>query len=236
LRRSWGFRWMMLSLCDVYLEIGSKRTFAGALDWPGWCRSNRDESSALSALVAYGPRYARVLRTTGLGFQPPADSSALSVVERLTGNTSTDFGSPAVAPSADARPLSEAEVQRLTAILEACWRTFDEAVSSAQGKVLRTGPRGGGRDVEHIFQHVLEADAAYLGRLGWHFKTDDATDSAEALLEMRQTMFEALSATAPIGIPGTGPRGGARWHAAYFVRRVAWHALDHAWEIEDRLV
>ena len=24
---------------DVYLELGTKRTFAGAIDWPGWCRS-----------------------------------------------------------------------------------------------------------------------------------------------------------------------------------------------------
>jgi hypothetical protein len=24
------------------------------------------------------------------------------------------------------------------------------------------------------------------------------------------------------------------WTPRYFVRRAAWHALDHAWEIEDR--
>jgi hypothetical protein len=32
-----------------------------------------------------------------------------------------------------------------------------------------------------------------------------------------------------------GPRGGIRWPARYYVRRAAWHVLDHAWEIEDRL-
>jgi hypothetical protein len=32
----------------------------------------------------------------------------------------------------------------------------------------------------------------------------------------------------------TGPRGGVRWTARYYVRRSAWHVLDHAWEIEDR--
>lgn len=37
-------------------------------------------------------------------------------------------------------------------------------------------------------------------------------------------------------IPTKGPRGGTRWTARYFVRRVAWHILDHAWEIEDRLI
>ena len=36
-------------------------------------------------------------------------------------------------------------------------------------------------------------------------------------------------------LPDVGPRGGKRWPAPYAIRRSAWHALDHAWEIEDRL-
>ncbi len=36
----------------VYLEVGPRRIFAGAIDWPGWCRSGRDEETALEALVA----------------------------------------------------------------------------------------------------------------------------------------------------------------------------------------
>lgn len=30
------------------------------------------------------------------------------------------------------------------------------------------------------------------------------------------------------GVPERGPR--------YWVRRVAWHVLNHAWEIEDRIL
>jgi len=37
-------------------------------------------------------------------------------------------------------------------------------------------------------------------------------------------------------IPHQGPRGGALWTPRYFVRRVAWHTVDHLWEIEDRIV
>ncbi|HJQ14841.1 MAG TPA: hypothetical protein VJ830_08850, partial [Anaerolineales bacterium] len=85
----------------VYLEIGQKRTFAGALDWPGWCRSGRDEESALQALFDYGPRYARALRYARLGFQSPDDVSYFVVVERLKGNATTDFGAPGTPPSAD---------------------------------------------------------------------------------------------------------------------------------------
>jgi hypothetical protein len=35
--------------------------------------------------------------------------------------------------------------------------------------------------------------------------------------------------------PERVPRSGKLWTPRYFVRRTAWHALDHAWEIEDRL-
>jgi hypothetical protein len=26
-----------------------------------------------------------------------------------------------------------------------------------------------------------------------------------------------------------------KWPVPYAIRRIAWHALDHAWEMEDRL-
>lgn len=40
----------------VGLEVGSKRVFAWALEWPGWCRAGRTEDLALEALAAYAPR------------------------------------------------------------------------------------------------------------------------------------------------------------------------------------
>ena len=36
--------------------------------------------------------------------------------------------------------------------------------------------------------------------------------------------------------PKSGPRGGKIWSPRFFVRYVAWHTLDHAWEIEDRAI
>ena len=38
-----------------------------------------------------------------------------------------------------------------------------------------------------------------------------------------------------LGRPSDGsPLADRRWTARYAARRIAWHALDHAWEIEDR--
>jgi hypothetical protein len=217
----------------VYLEGGAKRTFAAALDWPGWCRQGPNETDALAALLAYGPKYATVLAGTRLGFVAPKQLDQLVVVERLRGTATTDFGAPGVAPTVDHdRSCDAATIKRFEKILRAGWRAFDEAVKSARGKKLATGPRGGGRSLEAIVTHVLEADAGYLGAVGW--KGPKAAKPAERLAATREAILAALEASATGELPSTGPRGGARWTARYFVRRVAWHVIAHAWEIERR--
>ena len=220
---------------DVYLEIGKKRIIAGAIDWPGWCRIGRDEDSSLQALLDCGPRYARVLAATPLGFQPPTDRSAFSVVERLEGNVTTDFGAPDASPSRDAQPVDAAELQRLQTLLRACWQAFDQAVQAATGKELRKGPRGGGRELDGIVRHVLGGDASYLARLAWKFKPDEMAELSQELSRSRRAVLDALEAAARGELPSQGPRGGTIWTPSYFVRRVSWHVLDHAWEIEDRV-
>ena len=56
----------------VYLEIGTKRVFASAADWPGWCRAGKDEKLALEALAAYVPRYAPVPKIARMDFPATA--------------------------------------------------------------------------------------------------------------------------------------------------------------------
>jgi hypothetical protein len=220
---------------EIYLEIGKKRTIAGAIEWPGWCRVGRSEEDALAALVGYGERYGRVLAGPDLEFQPPADVSELVVVERLAGNATTDFGAPALAPQADERPFDTADYQRFQSILTACWQAFDKAAAAAEGKVLQKGPRGGGRELEAIREHLLESDRSYLSALGWKYKRDKTAGLAAQVEGCRAAMLEGLAAAVRGEIAKEGPRGGKRWSARYFVRRVAWHVLDHVWEIEDRV-
>jgi hypothetical protein len=215
----------------VYLERGSKRTFAGAIDWPGWSRSGRSEEEALDRLIAYAPRYARVARSAKVPFRAPT-AGAFAIVEELTGGGSTDFGVPGEAPSQDNDPLSGRELVRHEALLRACWRAFDAAALAAEGRTLRTGPRGGGRGVDKMSGHVLEAEIAYLAMLGSRF---DKAAAKDEMASVRRTAIAAMKARAA-GKPVANPRNTKHpWSPRYFVRRSAWHALDHAWEIEDRL-
>jgi hypothetical protein len=214
---------------DVVVETGAKRSFASAVDWPGLARSGKTEAEALDAIVAYAPRYARVAEP--FGFTPPTDVSELSVVDRMKGDASTDFGTPGQKPKADARKVDDRELSRLVEWLEAGWKAFDAAARKANGGTLRAGPRGGGRTLAKIVDHVREAELAYLAALG--VKVDAATRDDQK--RVRRAIRDGLAASARGEIAPKGPRGGIRWKPRYFVRRDMWHLLDHLWEIEDRL-
>lgn len=158
----------------------------------------------------------------------------LLIVERLPGNATTDFGAPDAAPSSDALPLDEADLERQQAIVQACWAALDRAAAAAEGVTLRTGPRGGGRDLVGVLEHVLGAEQDYLGSIGVRVPKQAGEELAETLARTRRLALDGLAAAARGEAPALGPRGGKRWSPRYFVRRVAWHALDHAWELEDR--
>ena len=221
----------------VVLERGDKKVFAVARDWPGWSRSGKTDEEAISALLAYAPRYAKVLKAAGVkgrARQPLPDAGATAeVVERHRGGSGTDFGVPGVPAKDDHQPLEGAELQQQRAILEAAWKAFDSASRRAKGKTLTVGPRGGGRTLAKMRGHVLEAEIAYLGQLGSrHAKP---AGSADELAAVRNECLAALDAVVA-GTPVPNPRNTKRpWTPRYFIRRSAWHSLDHAWELEDRM-
>jgi hypothetical protein len=223
----------VVSKIPVSLEMGRRRVFASALDWPGWCRSGRDEQGALAELLAYGERYRAALGTLADGFPQPTHVSAFDVVEHLEGNATTDFGAPGIISESDRRP-ERADLQRLAGLLEACWDAFDAAVDAAAGAVLRKGPRGGGRDLDAIVAHVREADKSYLARLGVRYRKEEDDDPSAEMNGVRRAILDTLSSFSRGEPPPRTTRARTLWPPPYFVRRSAWHALDHAWEIEDR--
>lgn len=219
----------------VYLERGNKKVVAGARNWPGWCRIGSDDQGALAALGAYAPRYARMFAGTRLAFTPPEDVAAYHIVETLQGGGSTDFGVPGLAPAIDAQPFDAADFDHAMAVLQAIWRELDRAAAAAEGHTLRKGPRGGGRDADAIVGHVVGAETGYLRSLGQKVALDGGAPMAEQTRAVRAAVRHGLEAALRGELPEKGPRGGKIWSPRYFVRRTAWHALDHAWEIEDRI-
>lgn len=200
----------MSSQLGVYLEVGAKRVFASAADWPGWSRSGKDEASALENLAKYGPRYARVAKLAHLEI-PKAPS--FQVIERVTGNATTDFGAPGVPARAEAKRMDARDLERMASLVDAAWRYLDQVVAAAPQE-LRKGPRGGGRDRDKMYEHVLGAELEYAKGIGIRLKQPDRK-------ALREGFFH--------------PVPGAKWPVPYAMRRIAWHSLDHAWEIEDRL-
>jgi hypothetical protein len=220
----------------VYIEAGKRRVFAGAVEWPGWARSGPDEDAALEALLAYAPRYARAVRKAAGGFAAPSDVSAFVVAERLKGDATTDFGAPGIAPAADQRKLGGKETARQQALLKAAWSALDSAARAAVGARLRKGPRGGGRDLDAIVAHVLEADKAYLRSLGGRFSSEPGEKPEQERRRFRRQLLDTIAARAGgEPAPPSPRRKKPPWTPRYTVRRSAWHALDHAWEIQDRV-
>ena len=218
----------------IVLEVAPKRAFASAIDWPGWSRGGRTEDEALEALLAYAPRYARVAKRAKAAFRPPVTTRGLNVIERVKGDGGTEFGVPGKPAASEDEPITPADLRRLIAVLRASWSTFDAAAKKAVGVELTKGPRGGGRELPKIIDHVREAEVAYLGQLGSRAPaaTDEKPGRPMALL--RRTFTDALTAVAR-GEPVANPRNTRKpWTQRYTVRRAAWHVLDHAWEIEDR--
>ncbi|HET6380450.1 MAG TPA: hypothetical protein VFH63_05355 [candidate division Zixibacteria bacterium] len=213
----------------VILEIGKsgRRIVAGAMDWPGLERWGKTEDDALDILQRYRPRYAAVAERAGLGDEFAA-ASRVEVVERVPGSSSTDFWGVAHVPSQiEQEVLSAADLERRLDLLQACWAYFDE-VAGRVSEDLRLGPRGGGRSRTEIIDHVFGSE-----RHNWSPKVEVRTPpgvmlTPDGLAAHRRQYLEAIRAYNAEG------RKARRWPIQFLIRRTAQHAMDHAWEMEDR--
>jgi hypothetical protein len=211
----------------VTVEQTPKKSFVSAVDWPGWSRGAKTEELALEALAAYAARYAPIAKAAGQEFPAAVDLDNLEVAGRQVGSSGTEFGVPSQPSDLDRRPLAAADAARLAALVEAAWSAFDR-IAAAAPEELRKGPRGGGRSTSKIVAHVMDSDRAYANEIGIKIRQFAPGDRGP-VAAMRVDMLDVLRAARD-----SGPLGGRRWPARYAAHRIAWHALDHAWEIEDR--
>jgi hypothetical protein len=134
---------------------------------------------------------------------------------------------PQVTAEAERATVTPAAARRLADLVAAAWAAFDE-VAAASPPELRKGPRGGGRDRDQLIGHVIAAETAYVRKLGVKLKQPAIGDIA-AIEDLRAAI------AAVVGAPSDGssavPNG---WTTRYAARRITWHVLEHAWEMQDR--
>jgi hypothetical protein len=222
----------MTATIRVNLEIGpkGKRVVAVAPDWPGLNRGAKSEEAALETLHAYLPRYAPIADLASLAADFPATSplTDLDVVERYPGSGSTDFWGISFAFSSfDHQPMSIAELDRELALLRAAWTYFDQ-VRARVSPEMRKGPRGGGRDRDHIVRHTLASEQKdWPKKLGLP-ALDQLILTDEGITAHRDAYTAAIRTHHAAGKPARS------WPLRYLIRHTAFHTLDHTWEMEDK--
>jgi hypothetical protein len=205
-----------------------KKVAAFAIDWPGWSRGAKTGPQAVELLEAYRDRYRPVAELAGFASEFDA-TGPLEIVEDHVGVGSTDFWAISFAPSSfEQEPMGTDELERKLALLEAAWRFFDDTAARVSPE-LEKGPRGGGRDRDQIVRHVVGNERGDLAQKVGVIPADDRL-TPEALRSHRD---EFVAAMRDYNAQGKMARG-RNWTVALLLRHTAYHALDHAWEMEDK--
>jgi hypothetical protein len=218
----------MANALRVTLESGpkGKKVVAVAPDWPGLERGAHTGEAAIERLHSYLPRYTQVAQLAGMEAEFAA-STTLTVVERYPGTGSTDFWGISFAFSdVDRQALSSEDLARALTLMQACWAFFD-AVRGRVSAELQKGPRGGGRDRDHIVRHTLGTEQDFAQKVGVR-TAPGALLTDEGLQAHRDAYQQAIRA---FHAEGNMAR---TWPLRYLIRHTAYHTLDHAWEMEDK--
>jgi len=95
---------------------------------------------------------------------------------------------------------------------------------------MQKGPRGGGRERDHIVRHTFTAEQDWAKMVGL-LTPDSAMLTSEGLKTHRNAYCHAIwdyhSQDKSAGKM-------AKWPLRYLIRHTAVHTMDHAWEMEDK--
>jgi hypothetical protein len=212
----------------VTLEIGpkGKKVVAVAPDWPGLARGATTGQAAIERLLSYVPRYATVTKLAGME-AALANITGVDVVEQYPGTGSTDFWGISFAfSSIDQQTMSVEAFERELTLMRACWALFDDVRSRVSAEMQR-GPRGGGRDRDHIVRHTFAAELDMAKKLDVRTPLE-AMLTDEGLNAHRNAYCNAIRAL------HSQSKMARTWPLRYLIRHTAYHTLDHAWEMEDK--
>ena len=228
----------------VTLEIGpkGKKVVAVAPDWPGLERgatlapalrarrsAGETREDALKQLRSYIPRYSQVAKLAGMDAEFDTIKN-VRVVEQYPGTGSTDFWGISFAFSRiDRQGMSGDELERELTLMQACWAFFDDVRRRVSAE-MQKGPRGGGRDRDHIVRHTLYTEQDWAKRIGV-LTPDDAMLTGEGLKAHRDAYCHAIR-----DYHTQNKLAGkmAKWPLRFLIRHTAFHTMDHAWEMEDK--
>jgi hypothetical protein len=212
----------------VTLEIGPKgrKVVALAPEWPGLEHGANTGQAAVERLLSYVPRCATVAKLAGMEAAFPAVPVA-DVVEQYPGTGSTDFWGISYAfSSLDLKAMSGEALERELALMVACWAFFD-GVGSRVSAEMQRGPRGGGRDRDHIVRHGLVTEQDWAKKLG-------LLPPQESILSDDRVKAHRDAYCGAIRLFHSQGRMARTWPLRYLIRHTAYHTLDHAWEMEDK--
>ena len=218
----------MTNSIQVTLETGpkGKQVVAVAPDWPGLARGATTEQAAIERLRSYIPRYAPVAELAGMQ-AAFATIAGVDVVEHYVGTGSTDFWGISFAFSRiDQQAMPDDALERELTLMRACW-TFFDAVRSRVSAEMQRGPRGGGRDRDHIVRHTLATEQDWAKKLG--VRTPEEAILTDAGLNAHRDAY--CTAIRALHAQGNMAR---TWPLRFLIRHTAFHTLDHAWEMQDK--
>lgn len=218
----------MTNNLNLMIETGpkGKKVVAIARDWPGLERGAKTGDAAIERLLAYVPRYEQIAVAAGLADDYPREL-LVTVVEEVHGTGSTDFWGISFAMSNwDKERASTDDIEREIRLMQASW-TFLDSIRDRVSPVMKKGPRGGGKDRDHIYRHVTLCEMDWAG--GFGPKRDlEAPVTPERVAEHRAQYVEAIREYHAAG------KSAKSWPLRYLIRHTAFHTLDHAWEMEDK--
>jgi hypothetical protein len=204
-----------------------KRWVAVAADWPGLERGAKMEAEAVEKLGRDVARYLPVATRARLGAELAAQAE-VEIIGRYGGTGSTDFWGISFAPSPLDREAFDAPTfDRQVQLLRAAWAEFDDTAAHVSAE-LRPGVRGGGRSRDDVIRHVLVVEGSDFSK-----RVKVPSEFPDILTPQRRAQHRDRYVAAMRDWYAEG-KPLDKWTIPYLLRHTAYHALDHAWEMQDR--